>query len=178
MTNLHKIIFEYINDDHSYGKYGDFKVILNTKNRYINATKLCSENNKRFDNWLKTDKSKELIKKVNEIIKSEKSKYNATILIKAGGGAINNLISGTYVHELIIPHVAQWISVDFAIMVSKIVNNHLVDKYIDELRNKDKTINEKEDSITKLQRTIARIEKKLDDANVKLDDANEKLDDQ
>ena len=38
---LNQIIFEHIDDKYAYGKYGDFKVIMMTKNRFINATKLC-----------------------------------------------------------------------------------------------------------------------------------------
>ena len=46
------IIFEKINDEYSYGKYGPFVVIMMTDTGYINATKLCQlDENKRFRNW-------------------------------------------------------------------------------------------------------------------------------
>jgi hypothetical protein len=46
--SLNQIIFEHIDNKYSYGKYGDFKVIMMTSNRYINATKLCKEYNKIY----------------------------------------------------------------------------------------------------------------------------------
>ena len=41
--SLNQIIFDYINNDYAYGKYGEFTVIMMTSNRYINATKLCKQ---------------------------------------------------------------------------------------------------------------------------------------
>ncbi|AVG46723.1 N domain-containing protein [Acanthamoeba polyphaga mimivirus] len=41
-TDIKNIIFEKINDEYYWGKYGDFKVIMNLDG-YINVTKLCSE---------------------------------------------------------------------------------------------------------------------------------------
>jgi hypothetical protein len=63
--SLNQIIFEHIDDKYSYGKYGDFKVIMMTNNRYINATKLCNEYNKQINNWLRNDGNKQLINFVN-----------------------------------------------------------------------------------------------------------------
>ena len=50
--SLNQIIFEYIDDKYAYGKYSEFTVIMMTKNRYINATKLCKEYNKEFKHWI------------------------------------------------------------------------------------------------------------------------------
>ena len=41
----------------------------------------------------------------------------------------DRLISGTYAHPLLIPHIASWSSYDFALKVSKIVNEYLVLEY-------------------------------------------------
>jgi len=61
-----KIIFEHINEKYAYGAYGDFKVIIMKKNNYINATKLCNENNKRYEYWSRNLSNEELINKVKK----------------------------------------------------------------------------------------------------------------
>ena len=42
---------------------------------------------------------------------------------------VGNIISGTYVHSLLIPHIACWISVDFAPKVSEVINGYIVYEY-------------------------------------------------
>lgn len=59
--DIKNICFEAINDEFSWGKYGDFKVIIMNKNGYINVTKLCDEAGKRFENWLANKMATELI---------------------------------------------------------------------------------------------------------------------
>jgi len=39
------------------------------------------------------------------------------------------LISGTYCHPDLVPHIACWISEVFAFKVSKIINNYMVQDY-------------------------------------------------
>ena len=118
-SNIKHICFETINDEYSYGMYGDFKVIMHTKSGYINVSYLCKIHNKLYKNWFQNDKSKEYIDYVDNNLKRK-----STFLIKGGKGEICILISGTYAHPLIVPQVAQWISIPFAIMVSEIINNH------------------------------------------------------
>jgi len=60
LMTLNQIIFEHIDDKYAYGKYGDFKVIMMTKNRYINATRLCNESKRRFGNWLRNQSKKSI----------------------------------------------------------------------------------------------------------------------
>lgn len=138
MTSLNEIIFEHINDDFAYGKYGEFKVIIMKENKYINATKMCREHNKRFEHWLENSNSKILITEVeNEVnkcayrISGKHTKPTITLQKEC-----NNNLRGTYVHELLIPHIASWISSVFAIKVSKIVNNFIVKEYKDSIRQK------------------------------------------
>jgi hypothetical protein len=143
---LNQIIFEHIDDKYAYGKYGDFKVIMMMKNRYINATRLCNESKRRFDNWLRNESNKQLINFVNNkldynsipqnrgiennnlIANKIALENNKSIIIIKGGN--NQLICGTYVHELLIPHIACWISPEFGIKVSEIVNSFISNEYI------------------------------------------------
>jgi len=108
------IVVQDINSKFAYGMYGDFKVILMKSNRYINATKLCQQdkvNTKRFRDWLKNDRSKLLIQQIN-------SKINENDCILQINNEKNSCIKGTYVHPLLIPHIAMWCSSEFAVKVS------------------------------------------------------------
>ena len=108
--SLSEIIFEHINNDFAYGKYGDFTVIIMKKNRYINATKLCKEYNKLFKNWLRNDENKILINEVdNELKKSADSsiKKHTKALITLQKEC-NNTLRGTYVHPDIMPNIIKW----------------------------------------------------------------------
>ena len=202
---LNQIIFEHIDNEYAYGKYADFTIIMMKSNRYINATKLCSEYGKEFKTWAKTDKNKELINKViNEIYISganqhhRSNKYdNPSMIVIKGGKKEKQLICGTYVHELLIPHIATWISPKFGIMVSKIVNNYVTTEYIKLIEKQNITIQEKDDKIDKLMKMMEesekraekriedlekkaskrskKLEEKLDDTNIKLDVISEEL---
>jgi hypothetical protein len=60
--NITNLAYEKINDKYSKAKYGDFDVIMDMTNGYINATKLCTDGGKKMCHWLENKNSKELIK--------------------------------------------------------------------------------------------------------------------
>jgi hypothetical protein len=146
--NIQRIIFEDINAEYGRGKYGDFEVIIMKSNGYINATKLCSNGGKKYKNWSRLQGSQELIKYFQENYKGPDMVFRSI----AGGQIIE--IRGTYVHPDLIPHIASWISPAFAFKVSKIVNNFIVQEYIEEDRKNKQVILEKETSIERLERKI------------------------
>jgi methyl-accepting chemotaxis protein len=202
---LNQIIFEHIDEKYAYGKYGDFKVIMMTKNRFINATKLCKIYKKDFKHWNENKNSIELILEVEKEISSAgipaDENNKSTILIKGGK---NELIRGTYVHELLIPHIACWISSEFAVKVSKIVNSFIANEYINEIKDKNNKIDSLEEKLNiiiknndkthkmneelieqnkeilknneELLKSNKSMEKSLNKANHKLDETLEKLD--
>jgi len=104
LMTLNQIIFEHIDDKYAYGKYGDFKVIMMTKNRYINATKLCKEYSKDFFNWKQNKNNQELI---NEVEIDIYSADNKSIILINGGR--NQIITGSYVHPLLMDNIIDWI---------------------------------------------------------------------
>ncbi|GAG28686.1 unnamed protein product, partial [marine sediment metagenome] len=115
-TNIQKIIFEDIQVKHpdytfGRGKYGEFKVVIMKETGYINASKLCKLGGKDYRMWKRYGKSQALI----NAIKDDVGK-NVTISIN---GAYAPDIRGTYVHSYLVPHIACSISVDFAVKVSK-----------------------------------------------------------
>ena len=111
--SLNRIIFEYINNEYAYGQYGNFKVIMMTSNRYINATKLCKQYGKRYEHWSRNDCNKELIDEVDKEISLTHIRaseiINKSFIIKTDE---KNELRGTYVHKLLIPHIASWISLN------------------------------------------------------------------
>jgi hypothetical protein len=109
--------FETINEKYSTAKYGDFNVLIDMTNGYINATKLCKNGGKQFCHWLENKGSKELIKEFENVENSSK-----IVIYQVRNGIKFNNINGTYVHPDLIPHIASWISSKFACKVSKIIN--------------------------------------------------------
>lgn len=120
IQRITKLAYESIDDTYSHAEYGDFKVIMNIKTGYINATKLCADGEKQLKNWLRNDHATELI----ECFKSQ-GLNNERLTMTVSGGQ-NTTIRGTYAHPDLIPHIASWVSPKFAIKVSKIVNEFLI----------------------------------------------------
>ena len=117
-NNIMQISFKNINDKYCWGQYGDFKVIIMKENGYINATKLCSEaltrngKKKEFKYWSKLSDTNEKLNKISEYINITTDKL--TIIIKGGQKPV---ITGTYVHPILITHIAYWISPSFSVKV-------------------------------------------------------------
>lgn len=149
-----------IDKNYSHGKYGDFDVIIMDKNGYINATNLCKLGNKNFYDWKATKRAGKLIRALSLAIK-----IRAGDLMKVVTGGKNTEVRGTYVHSKLIPHIASWVSPNFAIKVSNIVEEYYVKKAV---AAKDKLLQKKEDKIDKLlasqkklSENFAKTEKKL-----------------
>jgi len=186
------VTFESVNDDFNWGSYGDFKVLIMADNGYINATKLCSDGEKEFTNWMLNAASKDLILELQSSLGIPRE----LVIVKNMRGSYET--RGTYVHLDLIPHIACWVSPRFALKVSRIVNGYLLkeerDKHlrvvedknikIEELKGMISHLSEKQDSA--LQSLTAQMAKinldnkithdALNDVLLDLDDANSKLD--
>src|SRR3977135_1495460 len=134
--NLSDIAYEQIEGNFWYGCYGVFRVVMMKDCGFINATRLCSDGNKELKHWYENQSSKELMRclsmKLGEcgdiesiLVRKVVKTFNQTDIEKA--------VSGTYFNPLLIPHIACWISPEFAIRVSEIVNHFLVGVYKDRL---------------------------------------------
>jgi KilA-N domain len=168
--SINNIVFKHINDEFGWGQYGDLKVLIRKSDMTINATKLCADGGKRFDNWLANKTAKALVALVDE--KTAPGNPGAVSQVTAGPFETK----GTYVHRDLIPHIACWVSPPFALKVSYIVNQYFVLEYMDTIKEQAKLLGEKDSSISRLEATLAEMNRKMDDANRKLDDANGKLD--
>jgi hypothetical protein len=146
------ICFEQICGNYWYGQYGSFKVIMMKDCGYINATKLCRDGGKRFHDWKRLQHSIELLDITERFVASENTHGGAprspsstcgprltgipagrdnTLKTVSGDcfSEVGCIISGTYCHSILIPHVASWVSSEFAIKVSKIVNDYFISDY-------------------------------------------------
>ena len=147
---MNDLIFENINDEYAYGKYGDFNVIIMKKNGYINVTKLCKHGGKDFKHWVGTQQSQELFKGLKTELGIEQP------LITIRRSVVGNLlVTGTYAHPDLVPHIASWVSVKFAVMMFSIVNDQLA---IERLKDENVSLTAK----------IKEMEKKADERYVNL----------
>jgi hypothetical protein len=88
----------------------DIKILIR-EDGFINATKLCNLNNKLFGHWFSNKNTKKIIQKLKDELKEE------VIYVRKGGRKDDTL--GSWIHPLLATHLAQWISTDFSIKVSK-----------------------------------------------------------
>jgi len=116
---ISRICFEDINEQFSIGKYYDFPVIIAKKNGFINCTKLCQEfakqsgSTKVLKKWLQRKNTKKIIRSVSSRVGIDTE--NLIFFVKNG----INKIRGSYTHNLLIIHIATWLSADFAVKISK-----------------------------------------------------------
>lgn len=149
--DLCNIIFKKINENYAWGKYGDIKVIIMKENSYINVTKICNDattkNNgkKEFRQWKLLSVTHELLNEVSALVRIPPSE----LLITPKG--LPNKLRGTYAHPDLVPHIASWASPQFAVRVSKIVNEYFAKQALAE---KNKLLREKDDKIDQLDSKI------------------------
>lgn len=152
-----------ITADYHYGMLGEFKVIIRTKDMYLNITKLCSDGGKNFFHWKELKHSQEVIKyyndntpRVYEGLESCIDVVNRGDLTTKGVSRENiGIILGTYIPCEMAITVAQWVSVPFGSKVARIV----VDYYNNKL---SVSIKEKDDKIDELTKKIDEMMHKAD----------------
>ncbi len=157
MNNLNEIAFKQIKDNYYWGCYGPFEVIVDINDGYINATHLCGlaeaehKKSRKFNDWARLGSSGDILGEVQAC-----TGFPTHVLLRTPKGLPNEL-RGTYAHPKLIPHIASWASVKFAIMVSDIVNAHLVRDYKEKIRTKDTKIDELCAMVKKQNETISDI---------------------
>jgi hypothetical protein len=112
------ITFQSVDNEYEWGTYFDFKVLIMSRNGYVNATKMCNDEGKKFRYWLENQTSKDYI----SYVQSVEDIPADLIMIKNGVGS--NDYRGTYVHPDLITHIAFWISSSFAHKVTKIMKEY------------------------------------------------------
>lgn len=111
--NLNIVIYHHshIMENYYYGLYNGNKIIINTKNNYINISKISLENNKIIGEWKRLSKTILFLKK-----KSDENKINTGDLFDIVIGKKYNHIAGTYAHPLLLKNFMEWC---FAIKYAK-----------------------------------------------------------
>jgi hypothetical protein len=168
IKDLSDLIYEPVNDEYGWGRYGYFKVLIRKKDGYINVTKLCQDGGKRFDNWLRL---KEVDRFVNEFKSSPQNRGELLGTVMAG----DYILRGTYAHPLLVPHIASWISTEFAFKVSRIVNDHMVRVFEEQMRQKDTKIDELLQEVKNVRGENSELFKQNKILSEKLDLANENI---
>lgn len=115
------------------GKYGEIEVIMVLKDNlrkgykkgFINATKLCKLGNKKYYNWPHTEEA--II--ANKFIKKKNNSDEELSFVVKGGNKIMINLSGTYVHIDLIPSILNWISPEFFLYSTKILNFYYINIY-------------------------------------------------
>jgi len=122
---INDVIYEVINGDFWWGQYDDFKVIIMKSKGFINATKLCSDNNKELKNWDRNAATKTLI----ETFKNGKDDSCWSYKVKAGGGKKASqfqVTRGTYIHTQLMPSIIRWVLPEYALHLYNIINNYIL----------------------------------------------------
>jgi hypothetical protein len=118
--NITNLACKKINDKYYKAVYLGLDCIMDMTTGYINATKFCSlasDESKRFDNYIRTDRYKKLF---DYMERSPEYSFHQYISIQITTG-INDL-RGTYLHPDLLLDLASWISPIVLIKVTKILN--------------------------------------------------------
>lgn len=99
---------ETINDQYYWGEFGGFRVIIREEDGYINGTKMVKDADKQLKNWNQNKQTKEYIDEVAELLELPVNQ-----LMDVVKGGVNNELRGTYVHPLLVTHLAYWASPSF-----------------------------------------------------------------
>jgi hypothetical protein len=163
LTTLSELIYEPVNEEYGWGKYGEFRVLIRRKDGWVNVTKLCKDGGRELFSWTRLESANSVIVEVERALQICRAQ-----IFEVFHAGSNYELSGTYAHPLLVPHIASWISPEFAVKVSRIVNDHLVREYREQIREKNTRIDE-------MARNIEHLLLQVDGMSSKLDVANENI---
>lgn len=157
-----------ISSTHIYINYYNVKnIVVDARNSYVNASRLCHGYGKELRTWLNIPQSKAFMAEVYSQLSTARMTSNTTdsywlpSLIESGGDIPE--IRGTYVHPTILPQILCWLDPSFAIG-SSIVNNvcaienpHIMkqkyEEHIARLTEEVKSANQKYEDLSELHNT-------------------------
>ena len=103
--------YSQIDGDFWFAEYFEFDVVMMRSTGHINATKLCSDNGKRFAAWLADEQNKDTL----EFYAKE-----GMHIMRVHEGSAN--VRGTYIPNELMYQVGSWISPRFTIKCNRLVN--------------------------------------------------------
>ena len=116
-------------------------------NDYINISKLCKygltkgDNPKEFYTWLENNSSQELIKYIEQEYLVARHSWSPALIKRMD---LANDYKGYYAHKYIVVQVAQWISPQFALRISRMYDDYATKKYQYEINKKESRVVEVE----------------------------------
>jgi hypothetical protein len=144
--SLNDICYEQIKDNFYYGKFGEFRLVVDKNTGCFNATKRCQLSpKKRFADWTKLSRSQELLDYYNKKSFRLENSPAWNYEIKGNNRTCDSKITGQYVQKELILDIASWISVEFYDKCSKIVNYFFIELYKKDFELKLKEANERAD---------------------------------
>jgi KilA-N domain/Protein of unknown function (DUF3627) len=161
---LSQICFQQIRDNFWYGLYGEFQVVIDASDGYVNASKMCRAGGKKFKEWKRLKGSQHLI----TVFERSWVPENTPVNFQNGESTLEDLeaqmcaprfpackfvqpanlinedrlISGTYVHPDLIPSIAGWISPEFQLKANRVVNRYIVNEWKTKLEASERAATE------------------------------------
>jgi hypothetical protein len=182
--SLNDICYEQIKDNFYYGKFGEFKLVIDKNTGCFNATKLCTDGGKEFRQWKRLERVQELIKfyentrsddvagggfyKIKTGNKDDKrcrgDPHGIFYEVKQANYGTGKLVTGQYVQKEFILDIASWISPAFYFKCSKIVNYFFIELYKKDLELKEQQLKTAQHQIEKEREENDKIKEQLQEA--------------
>ena len=121
---LSDCVYEHIKDTFYYGLFGDFKLVIDTKTGYFNATKLCVEGGKEYRIWSRSERSNKLFQYYEKLTVQLYGQLSYEVKLQ-NNDILNKQVTGTYVPKELILDIASWISIEFYDKCNNIIINYL-----------------------------------------------------
>ena len=97
-----------------------------TRDAYIDARALCEAAGKSFDDYMKRKRNRKFLAALSAqmgIPVRSNGRIRGFALIQSVRGGKNPLLRGTWIHPRVAVHVGQWLSVDFQVWVTGIIDD-------------------------------------------------------
>ena len=171
---LKDLCSEHIKGSFYYGIYGDasspvtcFRLVIDRNTGFFNATKMCQAGGKRFSDWARLAKSKEMLEYYSSCPADLRGSSGPTYEVREqNNDDQNKQVTGTYVSKDLILAIAQWISIPFYHKCSEIVNNVFIRENAsmdpEERQTMMKLLKEQEDKNTALMEEVTMKDDKID----------------
>jgi hypothetical protein len=106
MSVERKLYFETKDGEKFYeDHYNDIRIIVREKDGYINTTKMCTDNNKRFRDYIKFDEWKE-IERFFQLSEGGGNSHRVPLYELRQGYPAK--VTGSYIHPKLVHFVAHW----------------------------------------------------------------------
>src|ERR1700722_12590494 len=103
-----KICYQQIWKSYWYAHYGNLTLVTHKPTGYSNVTLLCKQFKKQFCHWHSNKNTKSLIEDLAAMMARGGSPVNAAQMlftINGGSGEYVKIVSGTYVHPIVLSHI-------------------------------------------------------------------------